>query len=223
MRRWFWVFALGWVGCGVNPVPEPPEPGLDGDPEADGCGASCDGPVRLAGAATESDRIFYVNLDGAGPPFEVAVAPDGTYQFQSDAQPGDEVRIQPRRGSLRGEPADFLVVDAGALSLAPRPLADCFQAPAEIAVDFSSIGSYRASLSLTNQCASELTIASIGARTPTTEFAVSAPATPLALAPGETLSVDIAITSETIAPEEVVLIEISAPVVDRRAITVFSR
>jgi hypothetical protein len=228
MRRIGAFLAMWLVGCGVNPLPEPPgAPELVGDVSGDGCSV-CDGPLRIVGgpgSVENADHVWAVALDGAEPPVIADVADDGSFEIFVPAQVGEEIRLQARRGSERSEPIDLVARETGVLPSAPRPFADCFALDAELGLDGAAVGASTSRVvTLRNGCAEALTVETIALRAPTPDFTVQAPATPLVLAPNDTVDVPV-----TFAPsaaglrEEVLLFEVSLPQRDRRPVTVFGR
>jgi hypothetical protein len=229
MRRFAALFAMLAVGCGVDPLPEPPGPGpeLIGGFEGGVC-TECDGQARLAGgpgSVLDADSIWVVNLDRGAPPVVVPVADDGSFGLLLHAIEGDEIRIQARRDELRSTPRDLVVPLDGALEDAHRPLADCFVLPPELAFADTDIGDTTSqTVRIEHSCAAPLQLDAVVLRAPTSDYVVSAPALPIVLAAGE--FVDVAIDFSPPGAglrEEVLLVEVSQPEVDRRPITLFGR
>jgi hypothetical protein len=226
MRRLLFIVAL-LTGCGVNPLPVPPgpEPELGGDISGSTC-LACDGTIRIAGeagSAKNADAVWIVNLDGQAAPALVPVADDGSFEAMIAASPGDEVRLQARRDELRSEPLDLAVSIDAVLAPAPRPLADCFVVAPELELEDAAAGATSsATLALSHDCDTALTIESIALRAPAPPFEVTAPAAPFDLAPGETVTVTIRLSPDTAGlVEEVLLIEVASSEMDRRPVTLF--
>ncbi|MEJ7730362.1 MAG: hypothetical protein WKG00_14230 [Polyangiaceae bacterium] len=229
MRRFAALFAVLAVGCGVDPLPEPPAPApqLLGDFDGGVCSA-CDGQASVSGASgsvVDADSVWAVNLDREAPPVVVPVASDGSFGLFLPAIEGDEIRIQARRDDLRSTPLDLVMLVAGGVDEAPRPLSDCFVLPLELAFADTAIGGLTAgSVRIEHGCAAPLQVDAVVLRAPSSDFSVSVPTLPIVLAPGEFLDVAIDFSPPGAGlREEVLLIEVSQPEVDRRPITLFGR
>jgi hypothetical protein len=220
------LLALGLAACSVNPVPEPPaKPDTSGPIAADGC-LQCDGAILLSGSATNADVIWAVNLDRQEPPSVADIAADGSFVVAIGATTGDELRIQARRDEVRSDPRDYLVPDQGDLVAVARPLFDCLPAPLELELGTVAIGAPPATstIDLVNGCGDAVTLAAIGLRAPAPELVVSSSAPPVALADGASELVQIDFAPVLPGPrEEILLVEITAPVPDRRAVTLLGR
>lgn len=229
MRRAVTVIALWASGCAVDPLPEPPvtEPQLLGDFDGGVCG-ECDGQASLTGApgsVANADVLWAVNLDLEAAPVVVPVDADGSFGLFIPAVEGNEVRIQARAGDQRSAPLDLVMLLDGGVAVAPRPLAGCFVVAPELALPNTAVGATGAAvLRLEHTCAAPLQVDAVALRAASTDFAVSAPSLPLVLAPGEFVDVAIDFTPAGAGlREEVLLVEISQPEVDRRPITLFGR
>lgn len=225
MRRFAVLFAVLLAGCGVDPLPEPPS--LVGDLLGQACGA-CDGQGKVTGrpgSVTGADRIWVVNLDGQEPPVTAPVAADGSFELFVSAMEGDEIRLQARRDELRSEPRDAVMVTSGALGAAPRPLSSCFVVAPELAFTDTTVGDAAPkALRLQHTCAAPLQIDAVTLRAPSADFTVTAPAVPLVLAPGAFADVSVDFAPSAVGlREEVLLIEVAQPEVDRRPVTLFGR
>ncbi|WP_437816345.1 hypothetical protein [Sorangium sp. So ce1078] len=227
--RWLAVLLVACVaGCGVNPIPEPPSaPALAGDVVGAICD-ECDGaPMDVTGgpgSARDADAVWAVNLDGTAPPAVAEVGADGSFALSLEAGLGNEVRLQARRGELRGEPVDLVAAD-GVLAGAPRPLEGCFHVEPELALTDTAVGDVSAGvLRLEHDCAAPLAIDAIALRTPAPELSLQGALAPVVLAPGEPLEVRVELRPRASGPrEEVLLVEVSSPEVTRRAVTLFGR
>jgi len=226
MRRLLAISAVVLAGCAVDPLPEPPaEPELVGEFHGETC-LVCDAQAKLAGgpgSVQSADSIWVVNLDGTGPPQTAPVQSDGSFELFVSALDGDEIRLQARQDELRSAPIDLVMAVDGVLEPAPRPLEDCFQLSAELAMPDTTVGgSATRTLRLEHTCAAPLSLELVALRAPSADFAVAAPGTPLVLASGE--FIDVAIELHPAAAglrEEVLLVEVSSPAADRRAVTLF--
>ncbi|KYF71267.1 hypothetical protein [Sorangium cellulosum] len=221
------LLAACVAGCGVNPIPEPPAAPELGDVSGDLCMACDTWTVDLAGgpgSARNADEVWVVSLDKTAPPAVAEVGADGSFALQVEADLGDEVRVQARRGEQRSAPAD-LVVAQGVLERAPRPLSDCFDVAPELELPDTAAGEVSAAvLRLEHGCAEPLVIDAIALRAPSADVGVEDVSAPVVLAPGEPRDVRVELRSS--APglrEEVLLIEVSSPAATRRAVTLFGR
>ncbi|WP_437738777.1 hypothetical protein [Sorangium sp. So ce1335] len=226
--RWLTILlAACAVGCGVNPIPEPPAAPELGDVVGRLCPV-CDGEaaelVGGPGSARNADVVWAVGLDRSAPPAVAEVAADGSFVLTVEVAPGEEVRVQARRGEQRSAPED-LVVAVGPLKRAPRPLAGCFDVAPELELPDAPVGEVSAAvLRIEHGCADPLAIDAIALRAPAADLAVQGGAAPVVVAPGEPL--DVRVELRPGAPglrEEVLLIEASSPAVTRRAVTLFGR
>jgi hypothetical protein len=227
MRRFAALFAVLAIGCGVDPLPEPPAPALVGDFDGGVC-IACDGQAGLSGgpgSVRDADTLWAVNLDRDFPPVTVPVAADGSFGLFLPAVEGDEIRIQARRDDLRSAPLDLVMRMTGGVEEAPRPLSDCFVLPLELELADTAIGEVTSDLvRVAHGCVAPLQVDAVVLRAPSSDFTVSVPALPIVLAPGEFLDVAIDFSPPGAGlREEVLLIEVSQPEVDRRPITLFGR
>jgi hypothetical protein len=227
MKRLGLVLAFALVGCGVDPLPEPPSgpPALVGEISGDAC-VACDGQAKLSGgpgSVTNGDTVWAVDLDQTFPPVEAPVQSDGSFELFLVAFEGDEIRVQARRDERRSTPLDLVMVAQGVLAPAVRPLGDCFVVEPELELPSTGVGQTASqTFRIQHECASTLTIDAIALRAATPDLTVTAPGQPLVLAPSEfiDLSIDFHPGSPDVR-EEVLLIEVSSPEVDRRAVTLF--
>jgi hypothetical protein len=230
----FVPIACALAGCSVSPVPEPPEPGPP--PELDatrvyGEGCACEGFMQLrggAGATRYAGSVSAVNLGSGDAPVQAPPNADGSFLLDVPGSPPTEIRVQARRDALRSVPRDFEFTNATfsqRFRLAPRPFADCMPAPLELDLGATAIGSSTSRvITLPSSCTSELRVASIALRAANDAFDVDAPAAPLTVSPGQTLSVTVTFTPASAGVvEELLIIQISGPAIDRRPITVIGR
>ena len=149
MRRFALLFAILGVGCGVDPLPDPPvtEPSLVGGFDGGVC-AQCDGQAKLSGgpgSVVAADVLWAVNLDLETPPVTVPVDADGSFAFFLDAVEENEIRLQARSGDLRSAPLDVVMPFEGGVQPASRPLADCFVVQPELELADAAVEIGRAS------------------------------------------------------------------------------
>ncbi len=79
-------------------------------------------------------------------------------------------------------------------------------------------------LTVQNACAEPVSVASVALRAPAPDFTLAHPPAPLVIDAGSGLAIDVSFDpSATGLSEEVLLIEIESPQLDRRAVTLFGR
>jgi hypothetical protein len=217
--------------CALNPIPVPPNLRLEdvnGEPMGELCPA-CDpgeGSVALeggAGAVTPGGAtVWAVNLDGTSPPVEVTAAPNGSFSLEIDANYGiidagglsEEYLLQIGTVDETSLPMAVRVdLSTTELVAASRPLGDCFGVIPQLQLS----NGRQHNIALINNCAETISFSSIGLRVPHPSIALSPGPTSLALGERQTVTVDFA-TAGPGPHEEVLLLEISAPVIDRRAV-----
>jgi hypothetical protein len=225
MRRRFHgaLAAVGlWLsGCGVSPQPEPP--GIDITRIVlDQAGAN----VVLQGspgAVTPGASVLTsLDLSSTAPASSISVAADGSFSVTSSGALDDEYRLQAFADELRSEPVDVTgvmgFVAGGHVAAAPRPLVDCFLLDPALELGPLAAGA-SAKVTMTNRCAGDVTVGGVTVRIGSA-WSVAAPAMPIVVPVQGTASF-----TATYAPhpgdalDDVVFVEISAPEVGRRPIT----
>jgi len=214
------------VGCGISPKPEPPSvdptpPVLD--PSQVVATEPTDGPPEptiVGGPGAVNPAVGLVRatrLNDTSDPVDATILEDGSFELWLDLFPGDEVRLQILGEETRSEPFDF-IVGAGASSPlpAPRPLGDCFTLSPRASLDLAR-GHV---VHVANQCAFDVTIESPQLRRPTPGWSAGADRNwPVTLAPGSDF--DLVVVAPAGVGEEVVFVQASSPLQDRRPITVY--
>jgi len=233
MRRWtHLLLALGLfgAGCAVSPQPSPPNLQPQGIELGDGAPELSDSALVLVGQPGTVDPpegvVVATALDGTDPPRVEPVRADGSFSITSRLD--GELRLQVRSGSARSAPLD-LVLGGSGVTPAPRPLESCIRATAAgvaaLAHDFGDLRVGAATellVTLTNRCDSELAL-SARLRTDSPAFRLMA-TLPETLPMGA--SITIPVRAEPAAPgvyEDTLLVDVSAPVTDRRALTLLLR
>lgn len=217
----FMAVGLLW-GCTGKPVPEVPSLAPPNPDEIDFMsGTSVPGDVRGGpGAVEPGAQVWLAPLDQPVAPTVAAAAADGSFATMMMVFPGEEVRIQARLDDLRSDPVDVLV-GAGAIV---RPSADCLTlSPAlELAMGEVAVGdSATASIEVDNACGAEVQIGGIRLRAPSTSVFIDTIG-PLVVADGTTGTIDITFRPDASGlSEEVVILDVTAPEMDRRPVTVF--
>jgi hypothetical protein len=209
------VASIGMVSCSGTPQPNPPS--LD---------ASRIGSTRSTqllgtpGAIEPPDAELWITpLDTASDPQLVMPRPDGS--FAATALEGAWQRLQPKLRigdrTLRGPILDIEVTDV--ITLPPLSL-PCWRVPfEEEAPDTMVGGASEIAIEIVNDCAEPLVI---GAAAPRRASEVTVIETPTEIAPGARAAV-----RALFAPiaegerEEVVIVDLASPSVERRWVTVF--
>lgn len=223
--RWIWtgasLIAVAAVaaGCVVSPMPEPPLLRLEpGRILANGVGGPDVPTIRgEPGAAEPSGAVVRAfDLDRDEGPAEGVVAEDGSFGLDLEVTEGDEVRLQIVATTGRSEPLDVVMGPPMTTpALAPRPLSWCFLLEPEAELDLDGAAGVRA----TSRCEEDLVLEAPELRRPVEGVAVGeGQSWPLTLRTGE--SVDVRVTAEaSAAVEEILFITASAPLRDRRPVT----
>ncbi len=164
--------------------------------------------------------VVLTNLDRDVPPVAEPVRADGSFTVTVGGAFSDELRVQVRTGDSRSEPLDIVSVDGSFYMEAERPLAGCFTADPASELDFGVVrGSERRVVELRNDCPDRV---EFEARFRMGSTAFTLEGMPSGLDSGERAEVTVVANAPTGAiDEETLLIEVSAPMRDRRAITLF--
>ena len=204
------------AGCGVNPIPEPPvEPSIDGPIAVIPTCPSCLGEITVTGNAGDADSVWAVNLDGDRAPV-IGSVDEGMFMVSLQAVPGDEVRFQARRADMRSRPVDLIVVLEGEMTLPVRPFDGCWSLPLEQDVAGAT------TIDLSHDCGDTLMVDRIALHPALSDgVALEAPQTPLDVTAGAAFNA--AVTPSGSFNESILLIQVGAPSIDRRAITLFGR
>lgn len=210
--------------CTVTPVPEPPNLEPPDLAQITFGTSSSTGLVTLMGnpgALGPGERLWVVNLDGAGPPIETDAAADGSFSVGVSASFGHELRLQAREGDRRSDPLD---VAAPAAVQIVRPLADCLtiNPPFEVAFGASPTGTpVDATLHLDNACGATVEIASMRLRVERTDFVI-ADALPLSVSDGGSADVALRFVPESAGlSEEILFLDLIAPESSRLPFTLW--
>jgi hypothetical protein len=213
------ALVLGLPACLGTPQPDPPNI----DP-SHLFGYGTDGPPTVliqgeAGAVQPADVVLRIwSLDREEPAVDVTPAADGSFSVEVPGEIGGEFRLQALQDEVRSLPVDVVVDGVDRVSLAPRPLADCLTASPEWETTIGPSG--QTTIRLRNRCAEPVILSQIAIRTPVAAFAVVSPTTLEPLPAGEELPIVVEYVYAVGVPqEEILLIDVSAPVRDRRPIT----
>ena len=230
LSRALGLAGLLFAGCVVSPQPEPPSivaPLLSL--------ASRSSVVALqggVGAVTPGGATLeMLDLDTSATATSVTVAEDGSFSLALSGAPADEYRFQAFSGPFRSDPldiksADDTAIDTNGALLIMQPTLGCLRlAPArEIGfITSSPVGitkSATVTVTLTNGCASDVTVGGFSLRAGSPAF-TTAPATgPLVVTAGADSSFTVTFTPQAGAStEDVLFVQIDAPVKDRRPLT----
>ncbi len=171
------------------------------------------GAVEPAGAS-----LRIANLETGDPVVAVAVGEDGAFSAVVEILGSDELRLWAVAGEERSEPVDIVLSDP--VVRAPRPLAECFRTRPALEA-FVEEGRDLA-LELVNDCDEPLGLSRASLREPDAPFSVG-PA-PGAIEAGGSAILVVAFAPVAAEPAEAILIvEVDAPVADRRPVTLVGR
>lgn len=164
--------------------------------------------------------VVLTNLDRDAAPVAEPVRADGSFVVTIAGAITDELRLQVRSGDVRSEPLDVVSIDGETYMEADRPLAGCFTADPAYELDFGVVrGTARRRVTLRNDCPDRVEMTP-RFRMGSTAFTLEG--MPTALDAGERAEVTIvASVPDGAIDEETLLIEVTAPMTDRRAITLF--
>jgi hypothetical protein len=220
------------VGCSISPKPEPPDATFDptrvnlAPEEVRGGTITVRGPAGTASPPGAVVRIY--NLDSDAAPVDALVAADGSFQAVVQGNPGDELRVQLLSDAERLPPVDVTesgvtVPPAGSpdtgVVLATSPYGDCLVTDPAFELALQD----RGTVVVQNGCATSLDIGEPVLRRATAGVTIDAGVTwPVTLAAGQSLSISIVVGSGSSFTEEILIIPILGPEVDRRAITLYA-
>ncbi|HEY8429641.1 MAG TPA: hypothetical protein VIL20_14755 [Sandaracinaceae bacterium] len=166
--------------------------------------------LGLPGSTEPGLDVYGVDLDAPLPRAEGFVAADGSFLLEVPGREGDLLRISTERAGLRSAPIDVVAV-FGPATLAPIAL-PCLRVPSVIVLGQAVV--------LENECDDAVVVDALALRAPAPlEVRTSAP---LTIAAGERAVLDVRRTGPE-PVDEVLLVTVSSPLADRRAITVLAR
>lgn len=223
------------TSCALRPQPEPPaaashlDPGkLLAQPSNPTAIVPESGFLRGApGAADPPGAIVRAfNLDRPDDPAETIVRDDGSFDLELSMATGEEIRLQVHDGEARTVPVDVLIGDVDTVpSLSIRPLAACLILTPALESDLGvppSGAFVDAGVQVSNQCDHAVDFGVPRLRRPASGLQLTALASwPPSLAPGESALVQVRYQGSS-PLEEILLIEATAPLRDRRPITLRS-
>lgn len=212
------------AACVVSPLPEPPplSPIVPSDVTIGQCG--CDGAIQLEGtpgSVPPGALVWLANLDEPYQPVTTLARANGSFTVIVSGNVDARFRVQVRHDGRRSIPVDVIVPADGALRPVEHPLGDCLviDPEHELELDPVLVGeSTRDAIIVRNRCADPIAL-TVRIRAPAPSFVIGTIG-PM-LAPGGSAPLEIELTPATAGVhEEVVLIETSAPAVDRRAVNI---
>ena len=213
--------ALVGASCVVSPQPSPPEATLVGDLIGLSPGvelvAAVIGFQGGPGAVDPPEGVVLVtNLTGTDPPSIADVAADGSFVIAVPGQPGQSFRFQAKSGNTRSQPVDIEVGSSGAGISAVDTGSACLVIDPAAWVSFDREGELR-SVVLQNRCEGVATLKAPRLRRGLGGFSFSSVST-VGVPAGSvaTISVQAGPGSE---PEDVLLLDVTAPFTATRAIT----
>ncbi len=212
-------------GCGISPVPSPPEDA----PTLDENGLSLLGVesldqigiisfVAAPGTVDPAEgKVVITNLSESDAPSTVPVAADGSFAVAVSALPSQVLRFQVVAGT-RSEPLDLRVDNTGTALTVVEPVVDCFElTPARwLSLDGSDDST---SIVLRNLCDVPVELGAPTLRRGQAALSFS-PTSALSLPPSGVAFITVSANGVAAEFEDVLLIDVLSPEVERRAITV---
>ncbi|NOY93984.1 MAG: hypothetical protein GXP55_22605 [Deltaproteobacteria bacterium] len=218
MRFFVYILILA-AGCVGTPVPEPPNLTPPDPALVEVNVGSVPGITGQPGALEPGTELWIANLDNMDPPTRIPTRDDGSFRDDSFvAAPGQELRLQARRGAERSIPVD---VRAGGGEVM-RPTAGCLvlRPALELNLDDPETASR---VVIENGCGVDARIDDIRLRAPSASIRVDT-APPLMIPDGASANITLSLLPDaTGLTEEVLILDVSAPETDRRPVTVFAR
>jgi hypothetical protein len=219
------VPAVVLTACVVSPLPEPPplSPIAPADVSAGQCG-ECDGSLDLRGApgsVPPGALVWIANLDDPFEPTTTLAAGDGSFFVRVFGRETQTLRLQVRLDDRRSTPIDAIAMDGSALVALPHPLGDCLVIDPEHELDLGTVPvgeSERGAIVVRNRCADPIELG-VRLRAPAPSFVIGAIDAVLPAGGSAPLEVELTAGAAGVH-EEVILIETTAPAVDRRAVNI---
>lgn len=203
------LLALALAAC-AEPRPDPPALELvELTPVASPLGDHVL-VLGLPGAAEPRAGVFAVDLDAELDATSGVVAADGSFLLEVAGREGDRLRLATERAGRRSTPLD-VVAALGAAESAPVAL-PCLRVP--------SLLELGGALVIENACEARVVIDDIAPRTPA-PLVIRAEA-PLSIEPGDERTIELA-RQDAEPVDEVLLLTVSEPEAERRAVTVVWR
>ncbi len=222
--------ALVTAGCALRPQPEPPADArldtgkLFADPSEQAGLQEAPGLIHgTAGAVDPPGAVVRVyNLDRADDPVDAVVREDGSFDVELEIVQGEEVRLQVHHGSVRSTPVDLVIGDRGQTpALSVRPLSACLLLTPALEAELGDpdpAAALETTVSVTNRCDHAVSFEEPRLRRPAAGLDLPGLADwPATLGPGAQTTLRVRYQGEGV--EEILFVEASAPVRDRRPVT----
>jgi hypothetical protein len=208
-------------GCVVSPQPSPPDIVFDGDLLGLNPGvelvAAVSGFQAAPGTVSPPKGVVVVtNLDDASAPSVAEVQPDGSFAIAVPGFPGQRYRFQAKDGDARSLPFDVRLSSGGDAAARIPPEVDCLVLTPGSWLSLDGPGDVR-SIVLTNQCDGAVSIAPPRLRRGLGGFSLTRRSA-IQLAPGDVALITV-LASTGSEPEDLLLLDVVAPVAASRAIT----
>lgn len=181
--------------------------------------------VGAPGAVSLPGELRGVDLDDGSPASTTKVAADGSFSIPFTGARTDWFRLQAIASGVRSRPVDVTgatgIMPGETVVPVPPTLGDCLRITGGATADeIGPIASGRATtVTIDNGCSADATIASTSLRFASTAFTLTLP-TPLVVPRGGQRTFTVAYARSAGAPDEDVLVlQISAPLAGRRALT----
>ncbi|MBN1608204.1 MAG: hypothetical protein JW940_16350 [Polyangiaceae bacterium] len=198
----------------TDPLPDRPE--LHGDLVHRVSGRTRGMTVALEGQPGSAEPpgavVHVVDLYGTGAPVEAPVSDDGSFDVTIEMDAGGVVRLDVRDGAQRSDPVDLVI---GTDSLSPaQPALACWTTSGPV-VTLTRAGG---AVTITNDCDESIALSRVALRSPNASFTLGA--VPAEVPSGSAAEIAVGYApSEPGSDEEILHIEIDAPLQDRRAVT----
>ncbi len=222
--RWAIAISLALTSCVVSPQPSPPdpEPDLDGggigvlDPGTEDIGYLLTFEAAPGTVDPARGTVIVTNLDLDDAPSRVAVRSDGSFTIALAGLPGDTVRFQVDQDGNRSEPADVEVDATGQVGTLVEDAPACLTfAPARY---LPLAASAAHSIVIRNDCSETVSLGAPRLRRGLGPFTFS-PTAPIQIAAGDVAFITVRSSGEADEHEDVLLVDVLAPVIARRAVT----
>jgi hypothetical protein len=207
------LVTAGLAACGpgaATPMPEPPSIDVSRVASAEDAVAQLGGPMPIqligdVGAATPSSTVRVLNLDDLREAVATTADAEGRFALAVIANAGDELRFEASTKDGFSAPVDARVMDdLSGIAISRRP--DCLALESGYALELTpgKTGSVR----LMNECDGEVSVDDVRLRRGDAGFSIAS-ATPFALSPGASTSVDVQLTPGSTPTQDVLFLELT--------------
>lgn len=215
---------LALAGCSISPVPSPPaeQPDLD----ADGLGVLGVESIDMFGFVSfdaqpgtvdpAEGTVVVTNLSNADAPSVVAVRSDGSFSIGLAALPLDVVRFQVV-ADTRSEPVDLTINATATGATIAEPVLEClvFEPGAWVGLELEDDAR---SITVRNDCDEDVELDAPLLRRGQAGFSFT-PTAATTIAAGEVGFITVRSNGSAPEVEDVLFVDVLAPAVERRAIT----